>query len=304
MKSFYYYTVTALLAFGNIKSTNAFSITKTISTTAKITTQSSSSNNNIFSSILQAPLTQIQRNTLKKQLINAASQKDEEQILSLVTELSKLNPTPIPTLGLMGYKNGNVDDNKPDNTKSNNIIGPLDGKWKLLWTNAKDAEAPARTKRNKNETFGDEVEQGIDVKTGQIINAELGQCVNYIQLSSSSSSIVETDNSNDSSSNKKIKQPPFDKLEITIQMTPLSDNRVRLDFIKGKAWNENAILPFLKTFEFYFPPPSFGDVLARLRGLDPSIEPQAYFDVLYIDDEIRAHRTGEGKIFIQKRDNN
>jgi hypothetical protein len=299
MKSFYYYTLTTLVALGNIRGTNAFSITKSISTTTKATTKSSPNNNIFSSSILQAPLSQIQRNTLKKKLIKAASQKDEEQILTLVTELSKLNPTPIPTLGLMGYK-GNGD-NISNNAKSKNMAAPLNGRWELLYTNAKDAESPARTKRNKNEAFGDEVEQGIDVKTGQIINAELGQCVNYIQLSSSSSSLeVKEDNSNE----KKKNQPPFDKLEITIQMTPLSNNRVRLDFIKGKAWNENAIFSFLKTFEFYFPPPSFGDVLARLRGLDPSIEPQAYFDVLYIDEEIRAHRTGEGKIFIQKRDNN
>ena len=95
---------------------------------------------------------------------------------------------------------------------------------------------------------------------------------------------------------------PFDEFEITIQMTPLSDRRVRLDFIKGTALNENAPLPFLKEFTFRFPPPSFGDVLARLRGLDPAVEPQAYFDILYIDDEIRAHQTGEGKIFVQRRD--
>ena len=95
---------------------------------------------------------------------------------------------------------------------------------------------------------------------------------------------------------------PFDEFEITIQMTPLSDRRVRLDFIKGTALNENAPLPFLKESTFRFPPPSFGDVLARLRGLDPAVEPQAYFDILYIDDEIRAHQTGEGKIFVQRRD--
>ena len=66
--------------------------------------------------------------------------------------------------------------------------------------------------------------------------------------------------------------------------------------------NENAPLPFLKDFQFKFPPPAFNDLVARVRGLNPEVEPQAYFDILYIDDEIRAHRTGEGKLFVQMRD--
>ena len=29
--------------------------------------------------------------------------------------------------------------------------------------------------------------------------------------------------------------------------------------------------------------------------------PQAYFDVLYLDDELRVHRTGQDAVFIQRR---
>ncbi len=221
--------------------------------------------------IFAAPVAQLQRTKLKKQLIQAAEAKDESLVLSLVEELSLLNPTPFPTEGLM------------DPSKSSSAA-PLNGVWRLLFTNAKDAEAPARTEKNKEEKFGDEVAQGVTVKTGQRINAAEGECVNYIQLSGDSD------------------KRPFDKLEITIRMTPLSETRVRLDFEKGRALNERAPLPFLKDFRFNFPPPSFNDLVARVRGLDPSVEPQAYFDVLYIDNEIRAHRTGEGKIFVQKRD--
>ena len=46
---------------------------------------------------------------------------------------------------------------------------------------------------------------------------------------------------------------------------------------------------------------SFGDLVARLRGRDPSTEPPAFFDVLYLDDALRCHRTGEGKVFVQAR---
>jgi hypothetical protein len=200
-------------------------------------------------------------------------------ILSLVEQLAEFNPTDCPTRGLMGYKNGNA------STKSGGARGaPLNGKWRLLYTNARDAEAPARTNKNqKEEPFGDGVATGVDVKTGQRIDASLGQCVNFIALQGD--------------------QRPFDQLEITIQMTPLSESRVRLDFLTARVQNAKAPLPFFKDVTLSFPPAALGDFVARLRGKDPNVEPQAYFDVLYIDDELRAHRTGEGKIFVQVRDN-
>lgn len=222
--------------------------------------------------IFAAPLAQFKRSDLKKKLIQASNDKDENLVISLVEELAELNPTIIPTLGLMGYAGG---------IASN---APLNGPWKLLFTNAKDAEAPSRTQKNSGEKFGDEVAEGVEVKTGQRIDASTGQCVNYIQLSGDS------------------EKRPFDQLEITIQMTPLNDKRVRLDFRKGRALNGKAPLAFLKDFTFNFPPPSVSDLVARLRGMDPSVEPQAYFDILYIDEQIRAHRTGEGKLFVQMRD--
>lgn len=233
-----------------------------------------------ISQIFAAPLAQFQRSNLKKKLIQAAEAKEENLVISLVEELSELNPTPIPTLGLMGYGTASA-----LTTKIN--APPLNGPWKLLFTNAKDAEAPARTEKNNDKKFGDEVAQGVQVKTGQRITASNGECVNYIQLSGG-----------DTESGKR----PFDQLEITIQMTPLSDTRVRLDFRKGRVLNGGAPLDFFKDFTFNFPPPSFNDLVARLRGMDPSVEPQAYFDILYIDEEIRAHRTGEGKVFVQRRD--
>ena len=234
-------------------------------------------------SIFQGPISTYQRTVLKKELVQATETKDEETIVALVDKLSQFNPTEVPTKGLMGFGI----DSAP--TPLNGKKAPLDGAWKLLYTNARDAEAPARTEKSDTEKFGDEVASGVTVKTGQRIIAEKGECLNYIKLS---------EEGNDEGTRKRA----FDELQITIKMTPLSERRVRLDFVKGKAYNENAPLPFLKEFEFYFPPPSFGDFLARIRGLDPKVEPQAYFDILYIDDEIRAHRTGEGKIFVQKRD--
>ena len=227
-------------------------------------------NTNPLVSILSSPFTELQRSDLKKKLVEAAEIKDEEKILSLVDQLAAINPTEVPTKGLLGYNDAAGKDS------------PLNGQWRLLYTNAQDAEAPARTEKSSDSKFGDEVATGVEVKTGQRIDAEKGECVNFIQLTG--------------------EKKPFNQLEITIKMTPLTDTRVRLDFVTGRALNDNAPLPFLKDFRFSFPPPSFGDVLAKLRGLDPAVEPQAFFDILYIDNDIRAHRTGEGKIFVQKRD--
>ena len=224
-------------------------------------------------SFLSKPLTQMKRNDLKNQLVKAAESKDEELVLSLVDELSLLNPTSVPTRGLKGYK---IEDGISK--------APLEGAWKLLYTNAKDAEAPARTEKNSEEKFGDEVAEGVQVKTGQRIDAKSGECVNFIKLSGDE------------------EKRPFDELEITIEMTPISDTRVRLDFLRGRALNERAPLSFLKDFKFSFPPKIFNDLIAIAKGRDPKLAPQTYFDLLYIDDEIRAHKTGEGKIFVQRRD--
>ena len=228
-------------------------------------------------SLFDAPMKALKRTNLKRDLVKAADAKDEAVVISIIDELSAYNPTPIPTLGLMNYK---IEDASEQPTSS----APLAGRWRLLFTNAKDAEAPSRTEKNSDQKFGDEVAQGVEVKTGQRIDAPKGECVNFIKLSGDSES------------------RPFDELEITIKMTPLTDTRVRLDFMSGRALNEKAPLPFLKDFKFKFPPPTFGDFTARLRGKDPRIEPQAYFDILYVDEDIRVHRTGEGKVFVQLRD--
>lgn len=213
-----------------------------------------------------------QRNDLKRKLVAAAKAKDEDLVVSLIEDLSEFNPTDCPTLGLAGYSYGDG---------SAAVRPPLDGAWRLLYTNAKDAEGPTRTETDPGGQFGKSAATGVEVTTGQSIDAAKGECVNFIALAGESR--------------------PFDRLEITIRMTPLNERRVRLDFLTGKALNARAPLPFLKEFGFSFPPAVVGDVLARARGKDPRVEPQAYFDVLYIDESLRVHRTGQGKVFVQER---
>ena len=194
----------------------------------------------------------LKRASLKKQLIEAANGQDEQLVIQLVEELSALNPTPFPTYGLGGFTG--------DASASTSTSPPLDGEWRLLFTNAKDAEAPARTEKKREKGSGgfeDEVREGVEINTGQRIDADAGQCINYIYA--------------------KGEKRPFDQLEITIKMTALSPTRVRLDFQRGRALNENAPLPFLKDFRFSFPPALVGDVLSRLRGKDPNVEPPAFF---------------------------
>jgi len=198
-------------------------LTITITTAFSLTIAPEKFNVNI-QQIIANPIAEFQRSNLKRKLIDAAKTKNEPLIVSLVEELSPLNPTPIPTQGLMGYNVAIKD------TKKFALQAPLNGAWKLLFTNAKDAEAPARTEKSNDgtTTFKDEVAQGVKVKTGQRINAASGECVNYIQLSGEDES----------------KKRPFDQLEITIQMTPLTDTRVRLDFVKGRALNEKTSAVF------------------------------------------------------------
>ena len=45
-----------------------------------------------------------------------------------------------------------------------------------------------------------------------------------------------------------------------------------------------------------------GPFITRLLTLFSKKEvPQAYFDVLYLDDELRVHKTGQGNLFVQQR---
>lgn len=220
---------------------------------------------------LPDPFSGLKRTFVKKQLIQAAEQKDESRVVALVDQLSQLNPTECPTFGLAGFEGGE------------GANAPLNGPWRLLFTNAKDAEAPARAEKTSREGESKGIADGAEVTTGQRIDAAKGECVNFIRF--------EGDDSN----------RPFDELEITIKMTPLTQSRVRLDFLRGRAMNERAPVQFLRNFTFSFPPAFVGDTLTRLKGRDPTKDPPAYFDVLYIDNQIRAHRTGEGKIFVQIR---
>merc|ERR550539_278207 len=79
----------------------------TLPTYSSTIAQSSTSNeantqSNAIASIFNAPFDQLQRLNLKKKLIQAAERKNEVEILKIVNELSKYNPTKVPTLGLMG----------------------------------------------------------------------------------------------------------------------------------------------------------------------------------------------------------
>ena len=207
----------------------------------------------------------VQRTLLKPKLLKAAKAKDEQLVLELIDQLKEWNPTEAPASGL-----------------GSTSKAPLAGAWKLAFTNARDAEAPARSEgRAESFSGGDSVPSGVRVTTGQRIRGETGLCTNFISLEG--------------------EKRPFDQLEIEIQMTPLTESRVRLDFLRGRAKNANAPLPFLRDFSFNFLPLWVGDFLCFLRGRNPQTDPPAYFDVLYLDNELRVHQTGEGKVFVQTR---
>ena len=207
----------------------------------------------------------VRRAALKRKLLDAALAKDEPAVLALVDALAPLSPTRAPTRNL--------------GVSADCALG---GAWRLAWTNARDAEAPARTE-NRLKAFegGDALADGVALETGQTVDAAAGTCRNFIRATGANA--------------------PFDELEIDIALSALGDRRVRLDFLRGRARNARAPLPFLRDVRFGFPPAALGDALARLGGRDPRAEPPAYFDVLYVDDELRCHRTGDGKVFVQAR---
>lgn len=139
---------------------------------------------------------------------------------------------------------------------------PLDGRWRLRFTTAADAKPPG-----VGETF-QEVREGV--------------IVNVLEFPAPS---------------------PLERIEVCLEGCEQQPARVGLVFDRVRTrWREPQWFAFWKReTELVFPRPGsfIAEVLARLTNADR--ESGAYFDVLFLDDELRIHRTKEGNVFIQTR---
>jgi hypothetical protein len=154
---------------------------------------------------------------------------------------------------------------------------PLQGAWKLLFTTAADASF------SKNSTRGDATAQNI-------VDASRGRITNVIDFKK------RADGSD----------PILKQLNVVIKATAESDARVALKFRYAKAvLTKFFFLPV--RWSLYIPVPApfitrlivfFYRIFRRKLAKAP---PKAYFDVVYLDEDLRIHKTGEDNLFVQVR---
>lgn len=191
------------------------------------------------------------------------------QVLSICDQLSAVSPIEEPTKYLGNRVNG--------------TLAPLNGPWKLLFSNAADASF------SKNSTRG-------SAKAQNIVDGEKGIITNKIDFE------VREDGT----------KPALEQLNVVIKAKAVSKKRVELTFLYAKAvLNKFFFFPlFGRKLKIYIPVPAafitrivvfFGNIIRLIkRSTEPAPKvPQAYFDILYLDKDLRIHRTGQDNIFVQ-----
>jgi len=145
----------------------------------------------------------------------------------------------------------------------------LNGTWKLLFTDAADATF-RRGKRGAAKTF-----QEIDAEQGWFIN-----CVDF--------------------SNEKSKLKGF---RVFVEGKALNENEIELIFRKVRLLRRSRFFPEIT---IPLPGPGFlravGRLFARSKGGKVNESNRgAGFRLLYVDQDLRIHRTFDGLYFVQRR---
>mmetsp|Transcript_32207 Transcript_32207/g.48633 ORF Transcript_32207/g.48633 Transcript_32207/m.48633 type:complete len:293 (-) Transcript_32207:1139-2017(-) len=199
--------------------------------------------------------------------------KAADEVIGITSELEKCSPTDNPTQYLGDKEKGNE--------------APLNGEWKLLFTTAADANFSKNSKRGS-----------ASVKN--VVNACKGSITNVIDFQGESTADDET------TSTKKA--PLVKQLNVVIGAKPASKSRVGLQFKYAKVVF-SRFFGLKRQWNLYIPVPApfitrlivFFSRIFRFGRKDKKVPPKAYFDVLYLDDELRIQRTGEDNLFVQAK---
>ena len=113
--------------------------------------------------------------------------------------------------------------------------------------------------------------------------------------------------------------PVLKQLNVIIKATAQSPTRVQLDFKYAKiVLTKFFFLPlFGRTLSLYIPVPATFvtrciELVKRIRRFitrkqpdegEEKRSPRGYFDVLYLDSQLRVHKTGQGNLFVQTKAN-
>jgi len=191
--------------------------------------------------------------------------KAADKVLSICEKLTKLTPIKEPTKYL-----GN---------KVNGTDAPLNGAWRLLFTTAADASF------SKNSTRG-------DAKAQNVVDAARGRITNIIDFAKKEDG----------------KEPTLKQLNVVLRAAVGSPTRVDLTFRYVKAvLTKFFFIPIRWSLYIPVPGPFITKCLfliSRLLsfGRKKKPVPKAYFDILYLDNDLRVHKTGQDNVFVQVRE--
>ena len=193
--------------------------------------------------------------------------KAADAVVEAIDSMEAANPTEEPTKGF-GTKNG-AD------------VCPLHGRWYNAFTTAADATFSSDSKRG-----GAIVSNKVDAKTGRTTN--------IIEFTGRDHPAFRATRSG-------TKKSPLQPLNVVLSATAVSATRIELVFryVKPRINVKLFGLAFALTLVIPVPGPFITRILFFFRPKKKA--PPAFFDVLYLDDDLRVHKTAQGNLFVQQR---
>ena len=190
-----------------------------------------------------------------------------DRVVAAVESLAAVNPTPEPTKGF-GSKQG-----------AETCL--LHGRWYNAWTTAADATFSADSKRG-------------DAAVSNEVDAKRGKFMNIIEFLPRSHPAF-------AATRSPPKPPPLASLNVRLSAKAVSPSRIELVFRYVKPRLNVKVLGKRRQLPLLIPVP--GPFITRILFLfrPKKKQPAAYFDVLYLDADLRVHRTGQGNLFVQQR---
>ena len=189
-----------------------------------------------------------------------------KEILEVCNQLSAYSPINDPTRYIGDKENGEM--------------APLNGPWKSLFTTAADANFSKNSKRGA-------------AKVQNIVNATKGTITNVIDF------LPKEDGS----------EPVLKQLNVVIKATAVNAKRIELQFKYAKAIL-TKFLWFKVKWALYIPVPGpfitrcivFLSRIFKFGKKGAKKVPKGYFDVLFLDNDLRVHKTGEDNVFVQGKE--
>ena len=190
-----------------------------------------------------------------------------DAVIKAVDDVAAENPTEEPTKGF--------------GTRDGATTSPLHGRWLNAFTTAADA------------TFSADSKRGGAIVSNQV-DARSGSTVNMIEFTGRDHPAFRATRSG-------TKRSPLESLRVVLSAKAVSPRRIELVFkfvrprITLKLFGRRVPVTLL----IPVPGPFITSVLFAFR---PNKKPPpAYFDVLYLDDDLRVHKTAQGNLFVQRR---